>query len=1144
MNHLTPNQQAALARDKNIAVTAGAGTGKTRILVDRYVDILLNEEVEVKELLAITFTNKAASEMLERVSENVMLRLKSEEDAQRRKKLTHIHNHLSSAQISTIHAFCARLLREYPLESGNLDPGFRQTDDFEMDLLIDDSITEQIKQINPTDDEWLDMFRLFGAHNIRMMLEKSLDYRYELSRTTQRFQNESLNTMFDSLANQFFNLVTEQFSPSYLDSIQSVSLSLLQSSVIGQSSNEKKETALNVLNDYCAEVNPDTLSYWKYLYLLADHFTKRDGGAYKNLAQLGGKNAWTTQEMEWLLQLSDMLVPIAEWKKNAISTSPDEIDRVVLRNLVKFNHLYLLLDLSYQDKKRQISAVDYEDLQLMTLHLLENHQEIKNQIASRYKYIMVDEFQDTNKVQWEIISRLGEDSTNKYFIVGDPKQSIYGFRAADVRVFNTVKKEFAAKNIESDHLLFESFRFKEILSRFINHIFPKILKQSESNPWEVAYDDVEPKREDSEGGQVEFTLLDKSDDENIQAAFIANRILELLETTDYEARDIGIIMRSRTHLTEIEKQLRDHDISFRTVGGIGFYQGQEIYDVYHMIKFLINPNDDLALVGVLRSPFANISDLGLFHLSTYDREEGYWDELRNLDKIDHLSDDDRQNLRMFIEKANQWKNRRDRIGLYELLTEIFSDSLYRSVVAADLKGDQILANIEKILNYALIYEKNQSGSIVDFSESLKYLINRHQKEGEAILDLNDDNTVKIMTIHQSKGLEFPIVFLPFLDQSSGSSASHSIYFDESFGTVAKIQKDYFTKINSNSESCFIYDLAKFKQKNKEYAELKRLFYVGCTRARDHLILSAQLKKDKVPEDTPLSWLMMAMNKEHDQLENGWLELENDLKILIHRSFDGKITSQDHDHKNIITSLDELRTIKETDIDTITTPPILLPTNDHPQGEIFSATQLLTFKEDRREYQQRYHLGYFEDDYEKIGLGEVHEEHALVRGTLVHKMMERYPDYNIDDLISEMDISDASLISDLKEDIGYLETKIRNSTQILDTLQAQNFKNEINILRQLGNDFLTGTLDKIFQDEKGNWVVLDYKTNRISKKDVDSTARRYKVQMDVYALLLQSVFPKQENYEVRLYFIDADEVFCDTYTRDRIKSHEREFEKLN
>ena len=1143
MHELTANQQAALARDKNIAVTAGAGTGKTRILVDRYVDILLNEEVDVRELLAITFTNKAASEMLERVSGNIMLRLETEHEVKKRKKLTHIHNHLSSAHISTVHAFCTRIMREFPLESGNLDPGFRQIDDFEMDLLIDASITEEIKSVNPEDTSWLDLFRLFGPQNIRMMLQKSMNYRYELIKTAQQFNDESVDIIFESLTKQFIILVREQFSSSFLETIQRLSSSLRQSSDSGQNVNDKKEVTLDLIRCFCEEKDPEAISYWRQLYRMTDHFTTARGEAYKSINGFGGKKAWSTIESEWLLQLSEELEPVAFWQKSAISVCPDQVDRVVLQNLMKFNELYLRVDHRYTDKKRQLAGVDYEDLQLMTLNLLEKHEEIRSRIAARFKYIMVDEFQDTNQLQWEIISRLGENKKNKFFIVGDPKQSIYGFRAADVRVFNTVKKDFAAVNAESDHLLFESFRFKQMISQFINHIFSEILKPSDSNQWEVAYESIEPKRDDAEGGQVEFALLDKAEDYNVQAVFIANRILEILATTDYKPGDIAIIIRTRTHLTEIEKHLRDHDISFRTVGGIGFYQGQEIYDVYHLLKFLINPGDDLALVGVLRSPFADISDETLFYLGTCEHGQGYWSKLQEIDQIVDLSEDDKEKLNIFVGNANHWINRRDRIGLYELLSDIFSDSLYRSIVSADLKGEQILANIEKILNYTLNYEKNQSGSIVDFTESLKYLINQYQKEGEAVLDLNEDDTVKIMTIHQSKGLEYPIVFLPFLDQSISSSASHSIYFDDSVGAVAKIQGDQDRNKTSTSDSYFIFDLLKFKQKRKELAELKRLFYVGCTRVKDHLILCAHMREDKIPTETPLSWLMMAINREPDQLQNGWLQLNRDLQILIHRDFEEKITSQDRNRQKSLSILEKISNIKPVRKDSIIIPPVLSQTTDQPKGEIFSATQLLTFKEDRKEYHQRYLLGYFEDDYEKIGLGEIHVENALLRGTLVHKMMERFPHHDIDELFSELDITDEDLILNLKNEIEMLETKIKNSRLIQPALQAQNFKNEISIMRRFGDDYLSGTLDRIYQDEDGQWVILDYKTNHISETEVIPTAARYKVQMDVYSLLIESIFPEQEEYKVGLYFIYADQIVNEVYSKRRIKAYEKEYEQL-
>ena len=296
------------------------------------------------------------------------------------------------------------------------------------------------------------------------------------------------------------------------------------------------------------------------MYSLARIFTKNDGFAYKDVSRLGGKKSWSPEEANHLVQLSETLVPLAQWQKEFISVYPDEFELYVLKNLKNYYDLYLKIEKRFTLSKRNLGAVDYEDLQLLVWQMLSENEDIRNQVATRFRYIMVDEFQDTNQLQWEILSLLGENRSDKMFIVGDPKQSIYGFRNADVRVFNLVKKEFEQKNAGSDHLLFESFRFKEAVSQFVNDIFPNFMQSSGINPWEVSYDHVESKREDLEGGLVEFALLNKGEESDIQADFIANHLIDLLANSGYKPGDIAIILRNRNHLSDLEKQLRNHDL--------------------------------------------------------------------------------------------------------------------------------------------------------------------------------------------------------------------------------------------------------------------------------------------------------------------------------------------------------------------------------------------------------------------------------------------------------------------------------------------------------------------------------------------------------------------------------------------------------
>ena len=877
--------------------------------MERYIDILLRGEVDIRELLAITFTNKAATEMLARVEQTLNDLLDRTSDKTKQKKLTYIRDHLSSAHVSTIHAFCARLLREFPLESGNLDPGFGQLGNEEAVFLIEESIAESIAVLDPNDDKWLDLFRLFDSGRIKQMIREALAHRYEQERIERFYKEHDAAFIFQKICATFLEEVHHRFDHSQIMEIQHLAGTLCSDISAGESHRAEKTDAQKLLLDFCASTDTTQLQFWHALFSLTDFFTTAKGTAYKSLQKLGGKNAWTETGAVLALDLSLLLEPIGLWRQKNIQSIPGKIDQVVVDNLETLNDLILQVRIRYQEKKWKQRVVDYEDLQLMTLQLFDKNEEINRQMARRFRYIMVDEFQDTNQLQWEIISRLAGGRNDCLFIVGDPKQSIYGFRAADVRVFNQVRENMRMTNKQSDHFLSESFRFKSAVNHFINSVFKEILQTSADNPWEIAYDPVDTKREDAEGGQVELALFDKENDENDQADFLSARIRQLLAQGTFRPGEIAVLLRSRTHLSEIELSLRDAEIPFRTIGGIGFYQGQEIYDIYHLLRFLINPGDDTALIGLLRSPFADISDEGLLILAVAGEKKCYWERIQDTQNFMPLSEDDQEALGLFVHQAQGWMKRRSRIGTYELLSEILTDNLYRSIAASDRRSEQILANIDKIMAYILEHQNGYFPSVIDLAESLNRLINTYQKEGEAVLDYSEENTVKIMTIHQSKGLEFPLVFLPFLEQQVKPSAPLAAYFDETYGVISKISEEAENSHSSSAGSNFLYERIKFRQRQKELAELKRLFYVGCTRSRDHLILCGTFKNAETIADTPLGWLMKALRKTPADLENGWQQISDELSLVIHRDFETGTERGDKRPIKTISALDEIENLK-------------------------------------------------------------------------------------------------------------------------------------------------------------------------------------------------------------------------------------------
>jgi ATP-dependent helicase/nuclease subunit A len=1107
MPQLTATQKLALARDKNISVTAGAGTGKTLILVERYLDILIHENIDLKEVLAITFTNKAAAEMMERVAQRMNELIQETQDDEGRRKLIEYRNRISSAYISTIHSFCTRLLREYPVQAG-IDPDFVQLNSLQCELLVDECIDEELEVVNSEEKKWLDLFRLFGADNIKEMLRMSLAHRYEMRIIITKYHSKGADQIFTDLVTGYLDRMDKIIDDQIVVQIYSIIGKVLAQDL---TMTLQIAQALPILDSMKELYNSKqgSIEYWQCLIKLTDLFTTKQGTAYKDLGQLGTEKAWSHKVKELLLKLSSLAVGIEQARDSFPLSPPGAVDRYIIQILSQYYQLYERVAKRYDARKSERSAVDYDDLQLRVLGLLNDHEDIHNSLGRQFKYILVDEFQDTNYLQWEIISALGEITENKFFIVGDPKQSIYGFRNADVRVFNSVKTIFSQNDNSGDIVLNESFRFKEVLNTFINHIFQIILNEESDNPWEVVYQNLEIKREDAQGGKIELAFLEDASDTNSQAEFIALRIQQLINEKMCRFGDFAILLRTRTHLNEIEEQLRKNGIPFKTIGGIGFYQIQEIYDLYYLIRFIINPGDDIALIAILRSPFANISDEALFFLAVNERQGNYWQRILEFEQIKNLPQADVENLYLFREHATQWLHRRDRIGFSELLYEIFNDSQYRSILSAAPNGMQLTANITKILELSNDYEKSGFASLTDFAESLKLLINRQPKEGEAQTSLEDKGTVKLMTIHQAKGLQFPIVIVPHLEQKLVTQLRNPVIFDEENGLAAVINMNALPVDQVQEHSYFLLNFLRHKQRLKELAELKRLFYVACTRAQDHLILTQTVHEKGIAPDTPLSWLLTALGTTAESLSEGVWEYAPQKEIIIWRKSD------------------------------LSQIPISKDYADQPQGEIFSATQILTFLNDKDDYFERYHLGFFEGDYDRIIVSGSEEDMALLKGKLIHRFMEAYPNFNLESVLFDLDISDVKIVRHLQQQIEKIGLRIRNSKVLKRIFSASEFKNEVQILMKLDSDFLTGTLDRIFINEKNEWEVLDYKTNKIGRQQVIKTAKKYQTQMDVYALLLATCFSNHDSYKVNLYFTEPDQIYQHNYTKselNKIKSN--------
>ncbi|HIE41120.1 MAG TPA: hypothetical protein EYP80_00485, partial [Candidatus Aenigmarchaeota archaeon] len=578
-------------------------------------------------------------------------------------------------------------------------------------------------------------------------------------------------------------------------------------------------------------------------------------------------------------------------------------------------------------------------------------------------------------------------------------------------MFNQVKKQFAAiagSSAEEGNIVFSgSFRFLPRLNGFINHLFSRILKESAADPFKVGYHPLKALRNVANTGQAEFALLDEADSEE---EYIARTIARLKKEQapvfvwendeierPFEYGDAAILIRSRSNLLKIEQALRKYDIPYQTVKGVGFWQKQEVYDFYHLLRFINNPQDDLALVGILRSPLFMLSDEALYFLSQAE-QTGYLHKMHAAvtGKV-YFPQEEKEDLTRILNLLRKWTALRGRMALTDFCETIMDDLKLRTLYYAQLNGEQLSANIEKLIQQVGRFESAGLGNLNDFIKNMEELIENGMREGEAQLVQEDLGSVKIMTIHAAKGLQFPIVFVPYLNKGI-SSKSNAVYLDPEFG-LALNPSVY------GAESSLLYDLLKQRQQQKESAESRRLFYTAVTRAACGLYLSAQLKKEKVQPGSALEWMADIFDtlfetdrikiglpddseqKKADLLNSG-REDPDAFELIIVRSLEENISESGN--RTFLKGIQYLESALQNQAPPESLPDYLKRIPPGSGSRVFSPTRLMVFQKDKQEYYRRYHLGFFDDDYEAFGDDVKRDEYGLLKGKIVHRYLELMP----------------------------------------------------------------------------------------------------------------------------------------------------------
>ncbi|MBZ0298908.1 MAG: UvrD-helicase domain-containing protein, partial [Anaerolineae bacterium] len=848
MNLTREQQRAIMTHDRNLIVVAGAGSGKTRVLVERYLALLdAHPDWPLNALVAITFTRKAAQEMRDRVRRALEDRLSQAVSEKEQQVWAGRLASMESARIDTIHGLCTTLLRANAAEAG-LDPDFGVMDAVDAAILLDTVIDDEMGRLVEENDPALALFSEYDRRAIVDVLRSFATtplpdlsgnllqgwhaaWEYAASESVSRLR-----------ANETF-LAAAQWQPAG-----------------GWPENDKLLGIWEACWPLLADVsNPEMpiATCLDCLNELGDRIKVNLGSA----ANWGGKDG--------LAEAKDQLKLIRERARSAaaeIGDPPGPLDERAAQLLPLWVRLIGRVQGAYTAAKQQEGQLDFDDLERLACDLLNDHEAVRLRYRlAEFKHLLVDEFQDTNAAQWTIVQALADpQQPGSLFVVGDPKQSIYAFRGADVRVFLETRQHLTAiGGAGAEIALARSFRTHQPLVDCFNAIFGRILTRDPSGPV-YAYEtdlgapmDAHRQEPPDPRPPLAFVLVDASKSEDglrsddfrrWEAYEIAVRLRDMVanQTPVFDREtgatrplaygDAALLFQSTSQITLYEDVFKALGLPFVTVAGRGYYNRPEVWDLLNLLKALYNPADNLALASVLRSPLFGLSDDALLALRRVQDAEGRRVPLSQaLHQPEVVTADELELLEFAAETLDHLAALAGRVTISELLRAALAQTGYLATLTGLPDGARRRGNVEKLLAKA-----DSSGKITlgAFEQYLSDLSAREVREGEALLD--NEGAVTLMTVHSSKGLEFPVVVLVDASWERGARGGDAVILDPDAGLCCKVYDPEADKLDKP----FAYRFAEGRVGLRETAERKRLLYVAATRAQDYLLVGGQVRQNR------------------------------------------------------------------------------------------------------------------------------------------------------------------------------------------------------------------------------------------------------------------------------------------------------------
>ena len=1199
--------QAIQEKNSNILVAAAAGSGKTAVLVERIIHKIIDEQMDIDKILVVTFTNAAASEMRERILEAIYKKL--EENPEN----VHLQRQiilLNKASICTIHSFCLDVIHNHFYEI-DLPSNFKIVDTAEIDLLKQEVLDDLFEQkYTENDKDFIELLENYTNYRGDEALQELVLKIYKFIQSSP-FPIKWLQEKLELLKIEDKDISQTIWGKLIIQAVEDD----IQESIMQLETVKSKMALYPEMTKFYQKICEDLIilkdlqnyNSWDELYIKLLNF---------NFSKWPVDKKVTNDLKEDSKEIRDKVKKhIKEKTAKLLSCSQEQAVKdlkIITPILEKLANLVTEFTKNFAEKKKEKNCIDFNDIEHFALKILLDENNNPTEVAKKYKEkfeeIAIDEYQDSNLVQEAILTSISKG--NNIFMVGDVKQSIYKFRQARPELFLQKYDEYKNKEekTQEDNLkiqLFRNFRSRQNILNITNLVFESIMSKelgdinyNENEYLNYGANYPEPEEIKNYAGIAELDIIDLKEDESItafegeedeeeqerveddvlEAKFVANKIQELLNS-DYmvfdkkqgyrkiRPKDIVILLRATSNLSPIyEKELSDLELPVFSDTSGTYLDTVEIQTILSVLKIIDNPLQDIPLVVVLRSSICNFTDNDLITIRLTDRNCNFYEALIKTRLI--CDGDLKDKIESFLEKLEKWKSISQYMPLDEFIWQIYLDTGYYQYVGLLPNGAMRQANLKTLFEKAKQYEKASFKGLFNFIQFIDKLKKQNGDLASAKLIGENEDVIRIMSIHKSKGLEFPVVFLCNSHKKFNmQDLNDNILLHQDIGFGPTIM-DTTRKIKYSS---IAKDAIKLKMKQETLSEEQRILYVALTRAKEKLYITGRSKdltkyvqdKNKILEmyesenikldaklmkkaNSYLDWIMyvylfnqgrtITLKGESYKLSDIiTLNVSNkkdllkalakeevveqiDLKEKIEQILKNK--SEEENKK----SEQALKELLEWKYDYIvdTTLPTKSSVTKIKQEKIKLEEMLKGIESEEVEYKKSYTPKFMQED-KKISSAE--------KGTLVHLCIQRLDekkDYELKDIQNmilnlvekeiitqnEADAIDVNLIyqytkSQLFEELRQAK-EVHKEQPFYINIPAKYVVSEAENSKK--NILVQGIIDLYYIDKNDNLILIDFKTDYISNEPnaKEKILDKYRVQLEIYKTALEQALGRKVN----------------------------------